>query len=95
MLAWIVHSLLFIGSVVCFVLVVIQMFQRGQTGLGVATIILAFCGIGFLIAFIVGWINSTAWGIRNVMIAWTVIVILNIILNFALPIPIPGFGPAS
>src|SRR5437764_1070441 len=39
-LAWILHSLLFVGSVVCFILVIIQMFQRGQTALGVVTLIL-------------------------------------------------------
>ena len=60
-----------IGSLVCFIMVVIKMFQNNQTGLGVACIVLFFCGIGGLIAFIMGWVNADKWGIRNIMLAWT------------------------
>src|SRR5215831_2538164 len=73
-----------IASLVCFIMVVIKMFQQGQTGLGIACIVLVFCiGIGALIAFIVGWINAQKWGIKNIMLAWTACVILGIILNIA------------
>jgi hypothetical protein len=55
------------------------MFQHGQTGLGIACIVLLFCcGIGALIAFIVGWMNARAWNITNVMIAWTVCWVINL-----------------
>ena len=36
-------AILGIGSLVCFILVLIKMFQQGQTGLGIACIVLAFC----------------------------------------------------
>jgi hypothetical protein len=59
-------------SLVCFILVIIQMFQHGQTGLAIVRIILALCtGIGGLIVFIYGWVKSTEWGLKNVMLIWT------------------------
>lgn len=78
-----------IGSLVCYILVLIKMFQNGQTGLGIACIVLLFCcGIGGLIAFIYGWMKSSEWGIQNVMLIWTVLFIINIILNVAVGPPI-------
>src|SRR5690242_10501235 len=51
-----------LGALVCFILVVVQMFQRGQTGLGVACIVLLFCcGIGNLVAFVYGWMRHREW----------------------------------
>jgi len=70
-------------SLVCFIMVVIQMFQHGQTGLGVACLVLILCGIGGLIAFIVGWINSASWGIKNIMLLWTAAIVLGLIFNIA------------
>jgi len=61
-----------IGSLVCFILVVIQMFKNEQTGLGIACIILAVCtGIGTLIAFVYGWIKAAEWDLKKIMLAWT------------------------
>jgi hypothetical protein len=88
--AYAVHGLLGIGSLVCFVLVVIQMFNRGQTVLAIASIVLIFCcGIGGLIVFIVGWINATKWNIKNIMIVWTILVVIGIAMNFVMPIGMP------
>ena len=71
-----------LGSLVCFILVLIQMFQRGQTTLGVVCIVLIFCfGIGGLIAFIYGWMKHREWGITNVMYAWTGCIALSILGN--------------
>ena len=75
----ILQWLIAIGSLVCFVLVVIQMFQRGQTGLAIACIVLLFCcGIGKLVAFIYGWVKAAEWRITNVMTIWTVFFVLSI-----------------
>jgi hypothetical protein len=85
----IVSLLIGLGSLVCFVLVVIQMFQHGQTGLAIASIVLIFCcGIGGLVAFVVGWMNANAWGIKNTMLIWTALIVVNIILSFMAPIPV-------
>ncbi len=82
-----IASLAGLASLVCFVLVLIQMFQHGQTGLGIACILLLFCGIGVLITFIYGWAKAREWNIRNVMIVWTVCVLINLVL-----IPMGGFA---
>ena len=62
---------------VCYILVLIKMFQNGKTGLGIVCIVLTLCCVGGpLIAYIYGWMKSGQWNIRNVMIAWTVGIIL-------------------
>lgn len=82
-----------IGFLVCFILVLVKMFQDGQTGLGIACIVLVLCaGIGFLVAFIIGWINHAKWNIKNLMLAWTALWVALLVLNglrFAM-----GMGPA-
>src|SRR5262245_14011529 len=66
-----------IVSLICFILVLVQMFQRGQTGLGIVTLLLALCtGVGGLIAFVYGWIKATEWNLKNVMLAWTVSIVV-------------------
>jgi biotin transporter BioY len=61
-----------VGSLVCFILVLVNMFQHDQSGLAIACIVMTFCpGIGPLIAFVVGWINAKDWGIQNIMLIWT------------------------
>ncbi len=74
-------AVLGLASLVCFVLVLIQMFNRGQTGLGVACIVLIFCGIGPLIAFIYGWMKSKEWDLQKVMLGWTGCIVAQILLT--------------
>ena len=72
-----------IASLVCFVLVVVKMFQNEQTGLGIACIALAFCtGLGMPIAFIFGWVKSKEWDLKKVMVIWSVTWALQIVLIF-------------
>jgi hypothetical protein len=83
MLIQILQAILGLVTFVCFVLVLVQMFQHGQTGLGVVCIVLFFCvGIGVLIAFIMGWVNANRWGITNIMMLWTVCIVIEIALAF-------------
>ena len=72
-----------IGSLVCFIMVVIQMFQHGQTGLGIVCALLFWC-IGPLIAFIYGWIKAGEWNIQNIMIAWTACIVIAILVQVVL-----------
>lgn len=66
-----------VGSLICFILVLIQMFQNDQTATGIACIVLVFvCGIGGLVAFVSGWMNAGRWNIKNVMLAWTVCIVV-------------------
>lgn len=93
-MAFLVSLLLLVLTVVqlvCFIMVVVKMFQMGSTGVGIATIILAlFCGIGFLIAFIWGWLKvGTNPSLKNIMIGWTVVWLLNILIAAV------GYGTGS
>ena len=65
-------------NLVCLILVWIKMFQHGQTVLGIVSILLCFCVVGQLIVFINGWMKAAAWNSRNVMIAWTVGLLLQV-----------------
>ena len=73
-----IQLVLALPSLVCLIIVIVNMFQNGKTGLGIATIILTLlCGIGSLIAFIWGWMNVGG----KVMIAWTALTVAGIIAS--------------
>ena len=71
------------ASVVCFILVLVMMFQHKQMGLGIACVVLAPCGVGLLLAFILGWMNASEWGTGKIMIAWSAALLLGIIFRIA------------
>jgi hypothetical protein len=74
-----IQIILAIPSLVCLVIVIMNMFQNGHTGLGITSIVLTLvCGIGSLIAFVWGWMNMGG----RVMIAWTILIIASVIANF-------------
>jgi hypothetical protein len=69
-------------SLGCFIMVVVQMFQHGQTGMGIACIVLIFCcGIGGIVAFVYGWMKANEWNIKNLMLAWTAAIIVGFLIN--------------
>jgi hypothetical protein len=71
---------------VCHILVIIKMFQRGQTGLGIACILLTLCfGIGGLITLIYGWVKASEWNIKNLMVVYTIGFGLNVIGTIIAP----------
>jgi hypothetical protein len=63
-----------IGSVICWILVLIKIFQNDGALKGVLGLICS------LFAFIWGWMNAGRLGIKNIMMAWTVLLILYAIL---------------
>jgi len=65
-----------LGSLICFIIVLIKQFQEGGLLHGIIGIIT--CGIW---TFIWGWINSGRFNIRNLMLIWTVLWIAAMILN--------------
>lgn len=66
-----------LGGLVCGIIVLIKLFQEK----GLLHGILGFlCG---LYTFIWGWMNATRLGIKNIMIIWTVLIILYLILGAA------------
>lgn len=71
-----------LAGFVCFVFVLIKIFQAKQNGLGIACAVLAlFGGIGILIAFVVGWVNHAKWNIKNVMLGWSACIVAGILFN--------------
>ena len=81
--------LLALAAFVIQILVVVKMFQNVGALHGILGII---CG---LYAYIWGWLNSGKLGIKNLMIIWTVLIILIIILNVAFGASMAaGYGPA-
>ena len=69
--------LVLLGLIVCWILVVIKMFQNAGALHGILGILCS------LYAFIWGWMNAGKLNLRNIMLAWTVLIILYLILGFA------------
>jgi hypothetical protein len=70
-----------IVALVCFVMVIIKMFQNDATGLAIVSLLLLLCGIGALVAFIYGWIKAGEWNITNVMTIWTGCIVCGILVT--------------
>lgn len=65
-----------LGSLICFIMVLIKLFQKEGVGLGILGIICA------LYTFIWGWINAKKQGIKNIMLIWTGLIIIGMIFNY-------------
>ena len=66
-----------LGSLICFIIVLIKLFQNEGALKGILGLI---CG---LYTFIWGWMNATKLGIKNIMLIWTLLIIVSLVLNFA------------
>ncbi|MBL8848998.1 MAG: hypothetical protein JNG89_04915 [Planctomycetaceae bacterium] len=73
-----------IGSLVCWVMVLIKLFTNGQVAAGVISI---FCGI---VAFVMGWMNADKWNIKNVMIIWTICILVGIVAQVGIGLSAAG-----
>lgn len=72
----ILGMVVWLGCIICLIMVVIKMFQEQGALHGILGII---CG---LYAFIWGWINSDRLGIRNIMLIWTLLIVVSIVLGY-------------
>ena len=72
----ILSSIIGLGFLACWIIVLVKVFQSGNILMGV----LSICP---LVAFIYGWVKNDELKIRNVMLVWTVLFIANLFLNFA------------
>ena len=70
-----VGMLLSLGCIVCFIIVLIKLFQNEGALKGILGLI---CG---LYTFIWGWMNATKLNIKNIMLIWTILLIISIIVN--------------
>ena len=72
----ILASLVGLGSLVCFVIVLIKQFQTSGPLHGIIGLIT--CGLW---TFIWGWMRASTLNLRNIMLAWTGLIVLSIVLN--------------
>ena len=72
----ILASLVGLGSLVCFVMVLIKQFQTAGALHGIIGLIT--CGIW---TFIWGWMKASTLNIKNIMLAWTGLIVLSVVLN--------------
>lgn len=73
----IIGLVLWLGCLICGIIVLIKLFQDK----GILHGILGF--ICMLYTFIWGWMNATRLGIKNIMIIWTLLILLSIVVNAA------------
>ena len=71
----ILNMLVSLGSLICFIIVLIKLFQNEGALKGILGLI---CGLYTLIW---GWMNATRLNIKNIMIIWTLLIIVSIILG--------------
>ena len=68
-------SLLVLACIVLQIIVLIKLFQNEGVLKGILGLI---CG---LYTFIWGWMNATRLNIKNIMIIWTILIILTAVVN--------------
>lgn len=64
-----------IGSLVCWIMILIKMFQNEKPLLGILGI---FCGLW---AFIWGWMKSSTLGTKKLMMIWSACFVMSILGN--------------
>ena len=72
----ILGMLCWLGCVICFIIVLIKLFQENGVLHGILGLICS------LYTFIWGWINAGRLNIRNIMMIWTVLIIIGMVLGF-------------
>lgn len=63
-----------VGCVICWIMVLIKIFQNDGALKGILGVICS------LFAFIWGWLHANRLGVKNIMMIWTVLLILYFIL---------------
>lgn len=75
---------LLIANLVCWVIVVISAFQKENSPLlGILSIVLGFVG-----AFVIGWVRAREWRLVPIMSAWSVLLAIVAGLTFVIPVGI-------
>jgi hypothetical protein len=77
MLLGLVAILVGIGSLVCFIIVLIKLFQNEGALKGILGLICS------LYTFIWGWMNADRLNIKQLMMIWTALILGSIVLNVA------------
>jgi hypothetical protein len=72
----ILGMLCWLGCVICFIIVLIKLFQENGVLHGILGLICS------LYTFIWGWINAGRLNIRNIMMIWTVLILIGMVTGF-------------
>lgn len=72
-----------IGTIVCWVMVLIKLFKAEGPLYGILGIICS------LYALVWGWMNADKQNIRQLMMIWTALVVIGLALNFGAAILMP------
>ena len=81
--------LILLANIACFIIVLIKLFQDKGALHGILGLICS------LYTFIWGWMNAGRLNIRNIMIIWTVVILLQIILNAVFGASMAGMPSAT
>ena len=81
--------LVWLGCIVCWIMVLIKMFQDAGVLHGILGLI---CG---LYALIWGWINGDRLGIKNIVMIWTLLLVISVILGFVGGFSLPFVSPST
>lgn len=74
---FIILLLVELAAFVCFIMVLIKQFQTAGAVHGIIGIIT--CGIW---TFIWGWMNATTLNIKNIMMIWSLLIVICIVFQF-------------
>ena len=67
-------------ALICCILVIVEMFKRGEQTMGIITIIgVVICGFGYPLALVYGWMKSKEWNIQKLMVAFTTSFLLSLV----------------
>jgi hypothetical protein len=70
-----------IVSVLCYLFVIYQMFDKAETVIGILCVVgVCLLGLGYLVAFVYGWIKAREWEIVPVMSIWSGCLAANLLL---------------
>lgn len=79
-----------LGCLICFIIVLIKQFQNAGVVHGIIGIIT--CGIW---TFIWGWMNATNLNIKNIMMIWSLLIVVSLVLRFAFGAGMMAYGPTT
>ncbi len=76
-----VRVLLSVTALACFIYVIVQIFQHGETTRGVVYLLTLFvCGLGALLTLLYGIQKQKEWNLYNVMTVWGVCILANVLI---------------
>lgn len=77
-------AILFLAAFLCFVIVVVKMFQKNEPAIGVVSIVsMCIAFIGFMVTLIYGWMRAREWNIKGLMTIYTICLLGSIILGLS------------